>query len=174
MGEPVERVDDQDRVLAVVDRGEAIRRGWLHRIATTICRDQHGRVLVYRRPGNRSRFPGHHEVMFGGAVEVGETYEQAAARELAEELGVDAPVRFLFKFLCRGAISPYWLGVHEAVITGEVTPDPEEVAWHGWLTETELQEAVRQRLFVPDGQKAFGRYLTPGHGMVAPHGSGAP
>lgn len=102
MGEPVERVDDQDRVLAVVERGEAIRRGWLHRIATTICRDQHGRVLVYRRPENRSRFPGHHEVMFGGAVEVGETYEQAAARELAEELGVDAPVRFLFKFLCRG------------------------------------------------------------------------
>ncbi|MFF2141626.1 hypothetical protein [Kitasatospora sp. NPDC058190] len=29
MSEPVERVDEQDRVLGVVDRAEAIRRGWL-------------------------------------------------------------------------------------------------------------------------------------------------
>lgn len=165
VNEPVERVDDQDRVLAVVDRSEAIRRGWLHRIATTVCRDQQGRVLVYRRPENLSRFPGHHEVTFGGAVDVGESYEQAAARELAEELGIHVPVRFLFKFLCRGAISPYWLGVHEAVITGEVTPDPGEVAWHGWLTETELQEAVRQWRFIPDGQEAFDRYLTRRHDL---------
>ncbi|MER7579718.1 NUDIX domain-containing protein [Kitasatospora sp. NPDC097691] len=160
MDEPVEHVDDQDQVLGVVDRGEAIRRGWLHRIATTVCRDQQGRVLVYRRPENLSRFPGHHEVMFGGAVDVGESYERAAARELAEELGIHVPVRFLFKFLCQGAISPYWLGVHEAVITGEVTPDPEEIAWHRWLTETELREAVRQWRFIPDGQEAFDRYLT--------------
>jgi ADP-ribose pyrophosphatase YjhB (NUDIX family) len=33
-----------------------------------------------------SRFPGYHEVMFGGAVDVGESCEQAAAWELAEEL----------------------------------------------------------------------------------------
>jgi hypothetical protein len=43
LGEPVERVDDQHRVLAVVDRSEAIRRGWPHRVATTFCRDEQGR-----------------------------------------------------------------------------------------------------------------------------------
>ncbi|MFF7995774.1 hypothetical protein ACFZDG_39140 [Kitasatospora xanthocidica] len=41
-----------------------------------------------------------------------------------------------------------------------MTPDPGEVAWHGWLTEAELREAVRQWRFIPDGQEAFGRYLT--------------
>jgi hypothetical protein len=55
--------------------------------------------------------------------------------------------------------------VHEAVITGEVMPALEEVAWHGWLTETELSEAVRQWRFVPDGQEAFDRYLTRRHGL---------
>ncbi|MFI9848666.1 hypothetical protein ACIHFD_67525 [Nonomuraea sp. NPDC051941] len=48
MTELVERVDGQDRVLGVVDRDDAIRRGWLHRIATTVCRDELGRFLVYR------------------------------------------------------------------------------------------------------------------------------
>ena len=157
--ELVERVDDRDRVKGVVERGEAIRRGWLHRIATTVCRDPAGRILVYRRPKEAIRFPDCYDVMFGGAVGIGEAYEAAAARELTEELGVSCPVRFMFKFLCHGAISPYWLGVHEAVLPAEVSPDPAEVAWHGWLTESEVREAVRRRPFVPDGQEAFRRYL---------------
>ncbi|MGP3920884.1 NUDIX domain-containing protein [Nonomuraea sp. 10N515B] len=53
-----------------------------------------------------SRFPGYYDVMVGGAVGVGESYEEAAVRELAEELGVRVPVRFLFKFLCREGTSP--------------------------------------------------------------------
>lgn len=47
---------------------------------------------------------------------VGETYPAAACRELAEQLGVHTPTRFLFKYLCRGVISPYWMGLHEAVL----------------------------------------------------------
>lgn len=50
MGELVEQVDDQDRVLGVVERGEAVRSGWLHRVATTVCRRPDGRILVHRRP----------------------------------------------------------------------------------------------------------------------------
>jgi 8-oxo-dGTP pyrophosphatase MutT (NUDIX family) len=157
--ELVERVDGLDRAVGVVGRREAIRERWLHRIATTVCRDPEGRVLVYRRPDHASRFAGCHEVMFGGAVGVGESYELAAARELVEELGVVTPVRFLFKFRCDGAISPYWLGVHEAVISGEVAADPREVAWYGWMTPERLALVVRTWPFVPDGQEAYRRYL---------------
>ncbi|WP_018552031.1 MULTISPECIES: NUDIX domain-containing protein [unclassified Streptomyces] len=90
MGELVERVDERDRVMAVVERGEAIRERWLHRVATIVCRDGDGRFLVHRRPDRTSRFPGQLNGMLGGAVDVGESYEQAAAGELAEELGVHA------------------------------------------------------------------------------------
>ncbi|MER7176439.1 NUDIX hydrolase [Streptomyces mesophilus] len=158
MSEQVERVDEQDRVLAVVDRGEAIRHGWLHRIATIVCRDDDGRFLVHRRPDGMSRSPGRYNWMLGGAVEVGETYEQAAARELAEELGVEAAPRFVLKFLCAGVISPYWLGLHEVIVTTPVRPRPREVAWHDWLSESELEALVRQRRFVPDAREAYERY----------------
>ncbi|MEV0095181.1 NUDIX domain-containing protein [Streptomyces sp. NPDC050738] len=158
MGELVERVDEEDRVIGVVERGEAIRRRWLHRVATTVCRDPQGRVLVHRRPDADSRFPGLYDVMCGGAVEVGESYERAAERELAEELGVRATVRPVVRFLVRGAISPYWLALHEAVIGGAISADPREIAWHGWFTEAELAEAVKELSFVPDGQEAFRRY----------------
>ncbi|MGW1910201.1 hypothetical protein ACWCQS_05405, partial [Streptomyces sp. NPDC002076] len=50
MDELVERVDDQDRVWGVVvSRRQAIREGWLHRVAVTVCRDERGRILVHRR-----------------------------------------------------------------------------------------------------------------------------
>ncbi|WP_067510610.1 NUDIX hydrolase [Actinoplanes sp. TFC3] len=159
MTELVERVDDQDRVLGVVRRDEAIRRGWLHRIATTVCRDEQGRFLVHRRGDALVRFPGYHEVTIGGAVAVGESYQQAAARELFEELGIRAVVRPVVTFLCRGELGSYWLGVHDAAVTGTPAPDRSVVAWTGWMTHPELQAAVKNRRFIPDGQEAFRRYL---------------
>ncbi|MFE7777685.1 NUDIX hydrolase [Streptomyces sp. NPDC057445] len=161
MGELVERVDEQDHVVAVVDRGEAIRERWLHRVATIVCRDGDGRILVHRPPDEASRFPGQFNWMLGGAVDAGESYEEAAARELAEELGVHADPRFVLKFLCNGMISPYWLGLHEAVITAPIQPDPKEVAWFDWLTEPELEEIVRRSEFVPDAREALDRYRAP-------------
>ncbi|MFD8000344.1 NUDIX hydrolase [Streptomyces mirabilis] len=158
MGEMVERVDEQDQTVGVVDRGEAIRRRWLHRVATTVCRDPDGRILVHRRPDHVSRFPGQYNWLVGGAVGVGETYPAAASRELAEELGVRTPTRFLFKYLCRGVISPYWLGLHEAVLDRPVVPDASEVAWHAWLTPVELRAAMHDAMFVPDARDAFHRY----------------
>ncbi|MGX1811677.1 NUDIX hydrolase [Nocardia sp. NPDC055321] len=158
MSELVERVDEHDRVLGVVDRDMAIRARWLHRVATVVCRDGEGRVFVHRRPEGSARFPGYYNWLIGGAVAVGESYEEAASRELIEELRVVGRARFVLKFLCQGTIAPYWLGVHEAVIDREVAPDPTEIGWYGWLSEADLREAMRQWPFVPDSIEAFGKY----------------
>lgn len=133
----------------------------MHRIATIVCRDEDGRFLVHRRPDNSSRFPGQYNWMLGRAADVGESYEEAAARELSEELGVHAAPRFVLKYLCVGAISPYWLGLHEVVITTPVRPSAQEVAWQSWFTGTELESLVRQQEFVPDAREAFDRYRNP-------------
>ncbi|MFD7913547.1 NUDIX hydrolase [Streptomyces sp. NPDC059752] len=158
--EMVERVDEQDQVLAVVGRGDAVRRGWLHRIAVTVCRDREGRILVHRRSEHVDRFPGHYEVGSGGAVAPSESYEEAASSELAEELGVRAPVRFLVKFLNRSGLSPHWLAVHEAVLSDSPCPDPDEVMWHGWLSESELLRSMRENLFTPDTHDVLSHYFS--------------
>ncbi|WND40537.1 NUDIX domain-containing protein [Streptomyces sp. BB1-1-1] len=46
--------------------------------------------------------------MVRGAVDVDESYEEAAARELSEELGVRVSVRFMSKLLCQRRSA--WLG----------------------------------------------------------------
>ncbi|WP_442813601.1 NUDIX domain-containing protein [Streptomyces sp. NBC_01754] len=143
----------------VVSRRQAIRESWLHRVAVTVCRDEHGLILVHRRSEQLSRFPGLYEVVVGGAVNVNESYEQAAARELVEEPGIRVLPRLLFTFLNRSGLSPHWLGVHKALVPEAVVPDPDEVAWHGWLTEPELRSALLEWRFTPDSHEAFSRYL---------------
>ncbi|MFJ9662221.1 hypothetical protein ACIRPR_30190 [Streptomyces griseoflavus] len=58
MGEQAERVDERDAILTDVRRHDAVRHGWLHRVATVACRDTAGRFLVHRRPEGAARFPG--------------------------------------------------------------------------------------------------------------------
>jgi len=143
----------------VVSRREAVREGWLHRVGVVVCRDGQGRFLVHRRAEQLSRYPGHYELGVGGAAGVGESYEQAAARELGEEMGVRASVSFRFRFLNRAGLSPHWLGVCDAVLEEVAARDPGEVAWYGWLTEAELLRALRGWTFTPDSQEIFDRYL---------------
>ena len=157
--EVVDRVDAQDRVLGPVSRTDAVREDWLHRIAVVVCHDRQGRILIHRRAEQVPRFPGHYEVAVGGALAAGESYEQAATRELGEELGVSAAVRFRFKFLNRSGLSPHWLGVCDAVVPRAVVLNSNEVAWHGWLRESDLPRILREWTFTPDSPGILERYF---------------
>ncbi|MEU0139564.1 NUDIX domain-containing protein [Streptomyces albidoflavus] len=163
MTEGVDRVDERDRVIGVVERGEAVRNGWPHRIAVTVCHRADGRRLVHRRPAHATRFPGLHNGLIGGAVTAGESYEAAAAREPAEELGVRAHPVPLFTFFCDGAIFPYWLARHETRTDGPLRPVPAEIAGLRWCTAAEIDALIAAGAFVPDGAEAWERARKGGH-----------
>ena len=48
-----------------------------------------GRLLIHRRSETKDIWPGWWDIAVGGVVAIGESYEDAAHRELAEELGID-------------------------------------------------------------------------------------
>ena len=60
-----------------------------HRSVAIIVTSSDGRLLVHRRADHKDVFPGLWDLAAGGVVAPGETYELAAERELAEELGID-------------------------------------------------------------------------------------
>jgi isopentenyldiphosphate isomerase len=91
-GEPaselVDVVDDDDRVTATVTRARMRAERLAHRVVFILVRRSDGRVLVHRRSADKDIWPSAWDLAVGGVVASGETWDAAAARELAEEVGI--------------------------------------------------------------------------------------
>ena len=62
-------------------------------------REKIGDLYVQKRTLTKDVYPGYYDVATGGVLQAGETYEQSAERELAEELGIrNIPQVPLFDF----------------------------------------------------------------------------
>lgn len=87
-------VDEEDRVLGVVSRSRMRRENLRHRSAAVVVLSSDRRLLVHRRSDTKDLRPGWWDVCAGGVVGVGESYLDAAIRELVEEVGVtDVPLQ---------------------------------------------------------------------------------
>ena len=153
-------VDENDRVVARVPRGEAYARGLRHRCVFIQARDAAGRLFVHRRTPTKLVFPSLYDMFVGGVVGAGESYDAAALREAEEELGVSGLPRpeFLFKFLYDdGAGKSWWSAVYEVPVSSRVAPQVEEVAWWAFLEEAEVERRLSEWEWVPDGVAAYAR-----------------
>ncbi|MFB6841437.1 NUDIX domain-containing protein [Streptomyces sp. NPDC056361] len=133
--ERVDYVDPGDRVVAQGRRTAEAPGGLLRRYAATVCTDRAGRVLLYRRTASARAYPGHYDVLVGGAVRTGEEYRAAALRELREELGwATAPgLTEAYRVRVDDPHGACFLTVHRWVADRAPRPDPREIAWCGFV-----------------------------------------
>lgn len=89
--ELVDIVDEHDDVVAVVPRRRMRAERLRHRAVFIMVTTSDGRLLVHRRSEAKDLWPGWWDVAVGGVVAAGEHYDEAARRELAEEVGIDDP-----------------------------------------------------------------------------------
>ncbi|MEU2715228.1 NUDIX domain-containing protein [Streptomyces sp. NPDC007205] len=153
-------VDENDQVIGQYPRGEAYAKGLRHRCVFIQARDAAGRLFVHRRTATKLVFPALYDMFVGGVVGAGESYDEAALREAEEELGVPGLPQpdFLFKFLYDdGAGNSWWSAVYEVRCELSVRPQVEEVQWHGFLPEEEVERRLGAWEWVPDGLAAYER-----------------
>src|SRR5262245_30054790 len=95
--ELVDVVDTDDRVVRRVSRAEMRRDNLLHRAVYLLVWNGRDELFVHRRTPTKDVYPGYYDVTVGGVVGAGESYDEAARRELAEEVGIaDAVLTPLF------------------------------------------------------------------------------
>ncbi|MGW3496185.1 NUDIX hydrolase [Streptomyces sp. NPDC001020] len=153
-------VDENDRVIGQSPRGEAYERGLRHRCVFIQVRDAEDRLFVHRRTPTKLVFPSLYDMFVGGVVGAGEAYDDAALREAEEELGVSGLPRPepLFTFLYDdGAGRTWWSAVYGVRCDLPVSPQAEEVAWHAFLPEEEVERRLSDWEWVPDGLAAYER-----------------
>ncbi len=99
-------VDEEDRVLGQISRRDAHSQNVLHRSVHIIVLDKDNKIFVQERSRSKDSYPGFFEVSLSGHVLQGESYMQAASRELREELGVDVQKSIVRDSFSRSFLQP--------------------------------------------------------------------
>ncbi len=160
--ELVDIVDDDDRVVATVTRAEMRAGRMQHRAVSIAVMNSDRRLLVHRRAEDKDLWPGMWDMAAGGVVAAGESYEVAARRELAEELGVEVDDlqhlgegRFVDESVA--LIGRGYLAVHN----GPFTFTDGEIAEVRWVDAAELQLLMTRERFVPDNVELLLPHILP-------------
>ena len=87
-GEIFDVVDENNKVTKQATRGEVHREGWRHRAVHIFVSNKSEQLYLQKRSETKDRHPGKWDSSAAGHLDAGEDYEQAAEREMYEELMV--------------------------------------------------------------------------------------
>jgi isopentenyldiphosphate isomerase len=93
----LEVVDENDNVVTLMKRSEIHRHGLMHRAVHIFVINKEGEVYVQKRSLSKDRHPRLLDSSAAGHVDPGESYDDAASRELYEELGIRAQVNEILR-----------------------------------------------------------------------------
>lgn len=156
-------VDENDEVIGEGTKAEAWEKGAIHRIVRVFLYNSAGELLIQKRADHLPAGPGLWGEATAGHVDAGETYLEAAKRELVEEIGVeDVELTEVAKFFAdtsgKTKIMKRFHMVYTGTYDGEVTPNPDEVAEVRWINPGELKKWIDERPdeFMSSTVRAFG------------------
>lgn len=163
--ERVAVVDPSNRFACAAPRWRMRRDNLIHRACYILVFNSCGELFVHRRTDTKDVYPGFFDLAAGGVVRAGESYDAAAQRELAEELGItQQPLAALFDFFWEDAHCRVWGRVYRCVHDGPLTLQPEEIVSGHFLSLDAIQRDLPADRITPDSLEAFRRYLERGDG----------
>ncbi len=129
MPEVFDVVNEADEVVGQALRGQVHGNpALIHRVAHVLVFNSAGNVFLQLRSPAKDVQPNRWDTSVGGHVDAGETYEQAAEREMREELGIDgAEIEPLYRYLHRNEYESEMVATYRSVWDGPVRLDPSEI-----------------------------------------------
>ena len=137
-------VDENDEVIGRERRGVIHARRLMHRSAQVLVFNSKGEMFLQKRSAHKDEFPGLWDSSAAGHLDAGEDYIDCARRELAEELGITAPVELEPLFRLPASADTGWehCSVFRCRYDGPLSLDGNEVAEGRWLSATEMNRLV--------------------------------
>lgn len=146
--ELLDRVDEKDLVIGRVTKAEANSNAEIiHREVRVVLYDSEGKILIQKRSPKKKVYPGIWAESCQGHVPCGMDYEEAAHKELREELGFDTPLQYLGKTLIRYPNERHFAAWFIGKYQGEqISPEPEEVADFRFVSRKELLSLEKEMI----------------------------
>lgn len=150
-------VDKDDVVLGSITRQKAhMSPDFIHRSVQILLFNEKNQILLQKRSKNKDLYPNYWTISASGHVTFGDTYEQAAHRELREEIGVVTTLQYKTKYLEHNERESEFLAVFTGVYNSEPTElDPFEVELVKWVNLEDLPNFVLQNDFTFTGERAL-------------------
>lgn len=149
-------VNDNDSVIGQVDRNYAHSNSVLHRSGVVFLARSDDRILLQHRSNLKAIFPDRHDCSSAFHVTFGESYQQAAERELKEETGIFARPIYVGKFLHCDPPENQIVGVFLCKSDEPVRIDEKEASGANFYSKDEIDKMVAQGRVTPwlrDGWK---------------------
>jgi len=136
-------VDAGDKIIGKATRREIHEKGLWHRSVHIFIINKSGALFLQKRALRKDFYPGCWDSSAAGHVDWGESYEQAAHRELREELGIKETLTF--RFNVRACRETGWehVGFFSAVTSKKITINPNEIIEGGHFSLPEIQDWLR-------------------------------
>jgi 8-oxo-dGTP pyrophosphatase MutT (NUDIX family) len=129
-----------------------------HRSTYILVLNRRGELFVHLRTATKDVYPSHWDVCVGGVLAAGESFDEGAARELDEELGVSAPLERLFDLRYEDAANVVHGMVYRATHDGPFRLQPEEIVRGEFMSFGAIALRARRGPFCPDGLVVLERY----------------
>ncbi len=119
-------VNEQDEIIGQATKEEVAAKGLICRVAFIMLMNRDDELLLHQRSANKRAYPLYWSGAAAGHLISGETYEEAARREMKEEIGVEATLEFVGKFFSEE--DREMVGVFLGHYDGPIKAEPFEVA----------------------------------------------
>ncbi len=151
--EKIALVDKDDNEIGVIYRDD-LKPNDIHRIVSIWIENEDGDILLAQRAMHKTLHPGLWGPAAAGAVSYGETYEEAAYKELSEEIGIaDARLEYITKSLYNINGENRFISWHKTTLDkpAEEFILEDAVAQVKWFKKADLIEQLNSspELFVP-------------------------
>lgn len=155
-------VDEKDNVIGTATRKEVhSNKNLIHRSIGVLVFNSNGELLLQQRSATKDTDPLKWTISCSGhvnsdtstirgvhshtsEVSLSLIYKYAAQRELKEELGIEAPIEFVTKFLCRAPNETEMQVLFKAYSNGPFAFHQKEIIQGKFFTRKGLKNAVQQ------------------------------
>jgi len=122
-------VDENDRLMGSASRAEVHGNNLRHRAVHMLIFNDAGEVYLQKRSRGKDRHPLLWDSSAAGHVNAGEEYDEAARRELNEELGIDVALDKLLKLAASERTGQEFIWLYRGRHAGKLQPNRSEIEY---------------------------------------------
>ncbi len=138
-------VDYHDKVISQEQRSEVHRKDLRHRAVHIFIWNKQGELLLQKRSSQKDVAPNKWDSSASGHLQVGEEYDAAAGREVAEELGAELPLKRIRKFEACKELGWEFVWLYEGESEGPFYFPKNEISKLQWWKISKINDTIEQQ-----------------------------